>query len=86
MVKASKGGLEIRFQDDRHPMDHQEIGPLIVEKGLAGVQDRATSPLSELIEILSIDGLSTSKGVGLYWSGALGLLFCLSVMERWISP
>jgi signal transduction histidine kinase len=73
MFKASKGRLEIRCKDDGHGMDRNHIVQLIVEKGLAGVHDIESKPISELIEILSLDGFSTSKEVDLYSGRGVGV-------------
>jgi signal transduction histidine kinase len=71
--KAEKGQLEIRCKDDGHGMDRHHIVQLIVEKGLAGVRDIESKAVSELLEILSLEGFSTSKEVDLYSGRGVGV-------------
>lgn len=73
MFKTEKGHLEVRCKDDGRGMDRGHIVQLIVEKGLAGVHDIETKPISELIEILSLEGFSTSKEVDLYSGRGVGV-------------
>ncbi len=71
--KADRKHLEISCRDDGHGMDRNHIVQLIVEKGLAGVHDIENKPISELIEILSLEGFSTSKEVDLYSGRGVGV-------------
>jgi chemotaxis protein histidine kinase CheA len=73
LFKAENGHLEVRCKDDGRGMDRSHIVQLIVEKGLAGVHDIETKPISELLEILSLDGFSTSKEVDLYSGRGVGV-------------
>jgi signal transduction histidine kinase len=71
--KAEKGQLEIRCKDDGHGIDRDHIVQLIVAKGLAGVRDIENKSISELIEILSMEGFSTSQEVDLYSGRGVGV-------------
>jgi signal transduction histidine kinase len=71
--KTEKGQLEIRCKDDGHGIDRDHIVQLIVEKGLAAVHDIENKSVSQLIEILSLEGFSTSKEVDLYSGRGVGV-------------
>jgi chemotaxis protein histidine kinase CheA len=70
---ANKEVLEIRCKDDGHGIERNQIVRLIVEKGLAGTQNIENKSLSELIDILSHDGFSTSTEVDLYSGRGVGV-------------
>jgi signal transduction histidine kinase len=65
--------LEIRCQDDGQGMDPKQIGQMLVEKGLASMDDIEKKSISELIEILSSDGFSSTREVDLYSGRGVGV-------------
>jgi signal transduction histidine kinase len=73
MFRSNPGCLEIRCRDDGHGINRDHIVQLIVEKGLAGSNRIESKSISELIEILSLEGFSTTKEVDLYSGRGVGV-------------
>ncbi|WP_176736519.1 7TM diverse intracellular signaling domain-containing protein [Oligoflexus tunisiensis] len=71
--RAEKELLEIRCKDDGLGIDRDQIVRLIVEKGLAGAQNIENKSISELIDLLSHDGFSTTTEVDLYSGRGVGV-------------
>jgi len=71
--KADKSQLQIHCKDDGHGIDRDHIVQLIVEKGLAGASNIDSKSISELIEILSLEGFSTTSEIDLYSGRGVGV-------------
>ncbi|WP_141732847.1 7TM diverse intracellular signaling domain-containing protein [Oligoflexus tunisiensis] len=65
--------LEIRCQDDGRGMDRQHIVQMLLEKGLAGSDDIEKKSISELLEILSSEGFTSTREVDLYSGRGVGV-------------
>jgi signal transduction histidine kinase len=71
--KESKQQLEIRCQDDGRGLDRKHLVQMLIEKGLAGMGDIEKKSISELIEILSAEGFTSSREVDLYSGRGVGV-------------
>lgn len=71
--KESKQQLEIRCQDDGRGLDRKQLVQMLIEKGLAGMGDIEKKSISELIEILSAEGFTSSREVDLYSGRGVGV-------------
>jgi chemotaxis protein histidine kinase CheA len=71
--KEKNQQLEIRCQDDGRGMDRQHIVQMLIEKGLGSRADIEKKSITELIEILSSDGFSSTREVDLYSGRGVGV-------------
>ncbi|HET9236365.1 MAG TPA: 7TM diverse intracellular signaling domain-containing protein, partial [Oligoflexus sp.] len=71
--KETNQGLEILCMDDGRGMDRRQIVQMLIEKGLAGSGDIETKSISELIEILSSEGFTSTREVDLYSGRGVGV-------------
>ncbi len=65
--------LMIRCQDDGQGMNRQQIVSMLIERGLASLNDIEKKSISELIEILSSEGFSSTREVDLYSGRGVGV-------------
>jgi signal transduction histidine kinase len=71
--KENKQLLEIRCQDDGRGMDRKHLAQMLIEKGLAGTGDIEKKSISELIELLSAEGFTSTREVDLYSGRGVGV-------------
>jgi chemotaxis protein histidine kinase CheA len=71
--KETKQQLEIRCLDDGRGMDRKHLVQMLIEKGLAGNADIEKKSISELIEILSSEGFTSTREIDLYSGRGVGV-------------
>jgi len=73
IFKALPNQLQIICRDDGKGIDRAQLVKLTVEKGLATAENIGQKSVSELMEILSSEGFSTSNEIDLYAGRGVGV-------------